>query len=406
MPLGGYRWDPPNQESPLTWMWTANLLHPEVFDYDLRAEMREAYRVLYDYELSDADIDEILWIEMQGRHGALRSVRGPMSSRALSVPGIGAGALPLGAFPVMLIGLLIAMLYAIGAGRFDVALGPDHRDPVAASLGSDRPSGDDGCAHRRTGPPPRACCSPRCRALPWPSAARPWQGVFRNPLVSPQVLGISQGGAFGGALAILLGYHGVVLLGMSFTFGLLALVLVGLLARINGRTEVLTVILAGMIVGAFFAALVSVLQFLADPNSSLPAIVYWLMGSFSTATWPRLGLAVPGMVIGLVMLWALRYRLNLLALEESEARSLGVDPDRERWLVFVARHADDGNQRRRCRRDRLDRAGHPPMPPRLIVGEDHRLLIPASGASRGDLSRARRYPGTYSDRSRDPPSAS
>ena len=66
MPLGGYRWDPPNQESPLTWMWTANLLHPEVFDYDLRAEMREAYRVLYDYELSDADIDEILWIEMQG----------------------------------------------------------------------------------------------------------------------------------------------------------------------------------------------------------------------------------------------------------------------------------------------------------------------------------------------------
>lgn len=66
MPLGGYRWDPPNQESPLTWMWTANLLHPDVFDYDLRAEMRDAYRVLYQYELTDADIDEILWMEMQG----------------------------------------------------------------------------------------------------------------------------------------------------------------------------------------------------------------------------------------------------------------------------------------------------------------------------------------------------
>lgn len=66
MPLGGYRWDPPNQESPLTWMWTANLLHPDLFDYDLRAEMRSAYQVLYNYELTDADIDEILWMDMQG----------------------------------------------------------------------------------------------------------------------------------------------------------------------------------------------------------------------------------------------------------------------------------------------------------------------------------------------------
>jgi iron complex transport system substrate-binding protein len=66
MPLGGYRWDPPNQESPLTWMWLANLLHPEVFDYDLRAEMRTAYRMLYGHELSDPEIDEILRLEMQG----------------------------------------------------------------------------------------------------------------------------------------------------------------------------------------------------------------------------------------------------------------------------------------------------------------------------------------------------
>lgn len=66
MPLGGYRWDPPNQESPLTWMWTANLLHPDRFDYDLRAEMRSAYQVLYNYDLTDADIDEILWMDMQG----------------------------------------------------------------------------------------------------------------------------------------------------------------------------------------------------------------------------------------------------------------------------------------------------------------------------------------------------
>lgn len=66
MPLGGYRWDPPSQESPLTWMWLANLLHPDVFAYDLRAEMKTAYKTLYNYELNDADIDGILWTDMQG----------------------------------------------------------------------------------------------------------------------------------------------------------------------------------------------------------------------------------------------------------------------------------------------------------------------------------------------------
>ncbi|WP_297112928.1 ABC transporter substrate-binding protein [uncultured Devosia sp.] len=66
MPLGGYRWDPPSQESPLTWMWLAELLHPDLFDFDLRAEMRDAYRTLYNYELTDADIDGIIWTSFQG----------------------------------------------------------------------------------------------------------------------------------------------------------------------------------------------------------------------------------------------------------------------------------------------------------------------------------------------------
>lgn len=66
MPLGGYRWDPPNQESPLTWMWLANLMHPDIFQYDLRGEMKKAYKTLYDYDLTDEDIDGILWVGMQG----------------------------------------------------------------------------------------------------------------------------------------------------------------------------------------------------------------------------------------------------------------------------------------------------------------------------------------------------
>jgi len=67
MPLGGYRWDPPNQESPLTWMWVANLLHPDIFRYDLRAEMTRAYKTLYGHDLKPEEIDEILWMSMQGK---------------------------------------------------------------------------------------------------------------------------------------------------------------------------------------------------------------------------------------------------------------------------------------------------------------------------------------------------
>lgn len=160
------------------------------------------------------------------------------------------------------------------------------------------------------------------------------QSVFRNPLVSPQILGISPGAAFGGALAILMGISGLPLLGMSFACGLGALVLVGWIARINGRTEPVTVLLAGLVVGALFAALVSLIQFVADPNGSLPAIVYWLMGSLAGATWERVWLATPGMLIGTLVLLALRFRLNILALGDNEARSLGARPERERWLVF------------------------------------------------------------------------
>lgn len=136
------------------------------------------------------------------------------------------------------------------------------------------------------------------------------QGVFRNPLVSPEVLGIAQGAAFGGALAITLGIWGVPLLGLVFVTGLSALIFVGLIARIDGRTEIITVILSGMVIGSLFSALVSLLQFLADPNSSLPAIVYWLMGSFATATWERVLIAGPGLVAGIALLWALRFRLT------------------------------------------------------------------------------------------------
>lgn len=284
--------------------------------------------------------------------------------------------LRLGTFGIMIVMLIAALFFAIGAGRFAVSAPRIGEILLAAALhpGAELSQMDERIV-LLVRLPRVLLAALSGAALAVGGAAL--QGVFRNPLVSPQVLGISQGAAFGGALAILMGYAGVTLLGLAFVFGLAALVLVGLLARINGRTEIVTVILSGMVVGALFAALVSIVQFVADPNTSLPAIVYWLMGSFSTATWARLWLAVPGLIIGLFAIWLLRYRLNLLALEEQEARSLGVKPDQERWYVFIAIALMTGTS--------VAVAGVigwiglvVPHAARILVGEDHRLLIPAS----------------------------
>lgn len=203
------------------------------------------------------------------------------------------------------------------------------------------------------------------------------QGVFRNPLVSPDILGISQGAAFGGALAIMLGIWGFPLITMVFLCGMAAVILVGLLSRINGRSETVTVILSGLVISSMFSAVVSLLQFIADPNTSLPAIVYWLMGSFATATWERTLVAAPGLILGSCFLWMLRFRLNILSLDEAEARSLGANTTRERWLVFGLIAVIVGSQ--------VAVSGIIgwigiviPHAARLLVGHDHRALLPAA----------------------------
>ncbi|WP_368905209.1 FecCD family ABC transporter permease [Taklimakanibacter lacteus] len=204
------------------------------------------------------------------------------------------------------------------------------------------------------------------------------QGLFRNPLVSPDILGITAGAAFGGALAILLGESSMVLIGSAFAFGVLALLLVGFISRVDGRSDTMTVVLAGVVVAAMFTALVSFVQFVADPDSTLPAIVAWLMGSFASITWFRVGIATLPIVIGALGLMLLRFRINLLSLGEDEARSFGIRVERERWILFLLVALISGGV--------VSVSGIVgwvglviPHAARLLVGPDHRILVPASG---------------------------
>jgi len=162
------------------------------------------------------------------------------------------------------------------------------------------------------------------------------QGVLRNPLVSPHILGVSSGASFGGALAIVAGLGTALLVAGAFVFGLAALVLVFAMSRVDGRSPVLMLVLSGVVVGAFFSALVSALTYVADPQQRLPAVVYWLLGSLATATWDKVLTAAIPVGVGAAVMMSLRWRINVLALGDEDAEALGVRVQPLRWVLLVA----------------------------------------------------------------------
>lgn len=162
------------------------------------------------------------------------------------------------------------------------------------------------------------------------------QAVFRNPLASAQVLGVSAGASFGGVLMILAGLGGAFLVGGAFLGGLTALALVLVIARVTPGSPLLMVILAGTVIGAMFNAFVSMLTYVADPNGELPSIVFWLMGSIATASYPKLLLAAVPIVSAGAVILALRWRVNILSMGDDDALALGTNPTRTRTVLLIA----------------------------------------------------------------------
>lgn len=203
------------------------------------------------------------------------------------------------------------------------------------------------------------------------------QGVLRNPLVAPQIIGVSSGASFGGALAIAGGLGSTFLVAGAFVFGLAALLLVFLMSRVDGRTPLLMLVLSGVVVAAFFSALVSALTYVSDPQQRLPAIVFWLLGSLATASWDKVLIAVAPIGAGVAVMMALRWRINVLSLGDEDARALGVRVELLRWTLLVA--------------TTVVVAGAVAVTGvigwvglvvahlgRMLVGPDHRVLVPVS----------------------------
>lgn len=159
------------------------------------------------------------------------------------------------------------------------------------------------------------------------AAGAAFQGMFRNPLASPDLLGVTAGASLGAVLGIFLGLPVAAIQGLAFAGGIAAVAAVAVLASaVRGQGDpVLVLILAGIALGALIGAAISLLKILADPYNQLPAITFWLLGTLSAATRGDILAAAPPALLGLLGLVLLRWRLNLLTLGEDEARSLGIN---------------------------------------------------------------------------------
>ncbi len=162
------------------------------------------------------------------------------------------------------------------------------------------------------------------------------QGMFGNPLVSPQILGVSAGAGFGAALAILLSGSVFAIEAMAILFGVCAVAITYAISHVKGgNSSVYTLVLAGVITSAFFEALISTIKFVADPLSKLPTITYWLMGSMASVAWRDLMMAAPIIGFGIAGLLIMRWRLNILSLDDDEARSMGININASRIMVII-----------------------------------------------------------------------
>lgn len=165
-----------------------------------------------------------------------------------------------------------------------------------------------------------------------------YQGMFKNPMVSPDLLGTSAGAGFGAALGILLSYSTLGIQGLSFVFGLLAVFLTYAISAKLGRNGNLmfVLILSGMLVGTIFQSFISLTKYIADPYDKLPAITFWLMGSLASINKRDVIMLIPPFLIGTIPLFLVRWHINTLSFGEEEAKSMGIDTRKLRFLVIVS----------------------------------------------------------------------
>ena len=204
-----------------------------------------------------------------------------------------------------------------------------------------------------------------------------FQSLFANPLATPDTLGVASGASFGAALGLLMGFNlvGVQIVGMAM--GGLAVALTWLAGSGKDRGGLSYIVLSGIMIGSLFSALVSLIKFVADEESQLPAITYWLMGGLDKANYRTLSLGAPVIFTGIVVFCLIRWRMNLLPLTDDEARSSGVNIRALRAVTVVCATAITASCVAMCGQVGWVGLLIPHMC-RMIWGNNHLSIVPAS----------------------------
>ncbi len=166
-------------------------------------------------------------------------------------------------------------------------------------------------------------------------AGTTYQGIFKNPLVSPDLLGVSSGACVGAALSILLGLGLAFQQGFAFLGGIVAVALTTLIPRLMRRDSTIMLVLSGVIVGGFLSSVIGLLKYVANPETQLPDIVYWSLGSLAKVNMQSILSMAPPMLLTAAVLLLMSWRINVLSLNDQDARMLGVNLRRERGVAIV-----------------------------------------------------------------------
>jgi iron complex transport system permease protein len=203
------------------------------------------------------------------------------------------------------------------------------------------------------------------------------QGVFRNPLVDTRMMGVQAGAGFGASLAIILFGNMAMTYIFAFAFAIGAMIMAVMIGRIYKTAPTVTLVLGGVIVQSIFSALISFARYIANPIDQLPAITFWLMGSFARANYADLAFAAIPIGIGLLGIMLLRWRINVLAMGDKEARALGVNTKATRAVVIICTTIATAGA--------VSISGTIgwvglviPHIARMIIGNDNRVLLPVS----------------------------
>jgi iron complex transport system permease protein len=207
------------------------------------------------------------------------------------------------------------------------------------------------------------------------SSGAVYQGVFRNPLVEPYVLGVSSGAAFGAGVSVMFDFP-LSMQALAFIFGMVAVFTTYRLAHVRGQVPTVTLVLAGVVIGSLFSALFAIFQYVGT-DEQLRRLVFWILGGLHRATWADVMIVAPFIVLGLVVIWRYSWELNVLTLGDEEAASLGIHVQRIRLVLIVSATAITALA--------VSVSGiiawvglMVPHAARLVLGPDHRYLLPMS----------------------------